>query len=73
MVENVVLECEKYVMERMDMMRVVLTEVGCEINEVVEKTGKEWMVLLLGLCDEANERMIEAVERVPCEIVTLSL
>ena len=44
------------------MMRVVLTEMGCEMNEVMEKTGKEWMVLLLGLCDETNEYMIEAVK-----------
>ena len=61
-VVHVVLKCEKYVRERMDMMRVVLTELGCEMNEVVEKTGKEWMVLLLGLCDESNESMIEAVK-----------
>ena len=61
-VEHVVLECEKYNRERIVMMRVVLTEMGCEMNEVMEKTGKEWMVLLLGLCDETNERMIEAVK-----------
>ena len=61
-VEHVVLECEKYNRERIVMMRVVLTEMGCEMNEVMEKTGKEWMVLLLGLCDETNEYMIEAVK-----------
>ena len=61
-VVHVVLECEKYDRERMNMMRVVLTEMGCEMNEVVEKSGREWMVLLLGLCQETNERMIEAVK-----------
>ena len=59
---HVVLESEKNDRERMNMMRVVLTEMGCEMNEVVEKSGREWMVLLLGLCQETNERMIEAVK-----------
>ncbi|MPC42475.1 hypothetical protein E2C01_036097 [Portunus trituberculatus] len=27
-----------------------------------EKTGREWMVLLLGLCRETSERMMEAVK-----------
>ncbi|MPC21927.1 hypothetical protein E2C01_014931 [Portunus trituberculatus] len=44
------------------MMQVVLTELGCNRNERVEKTGKEWMVVLLGLSRETNERMIEAVK-----------
>ena len=26
------------------------------------KTGREWMVLLLGLCRETNEKMIETVK-----------
>ena len=39
---------------RMDMMCVVMTEIGCEENELMEKTGREWMVLLLGLCGETN-------------------
>ena len=61
-VEHVILECEKYNRERMEMMNVVLIEMGCEMNEVIERTGKEWMVLLLGLCAETNGRMIEAVK-----------
>ena len=61
-VEHVVLECEKYERDRMEMMQVILTELGHSWDERVEKTGREWMVLLLGLCREKNERMIEAVK-----------
>ena len=61
-VEHVVLECEKYERDRMEMMQVILTELGHSWEERVEKTGREWMVLLLGLCRETNERMIEAVK-----------
>ncbi len=32
------------------------------MNEVVERTGREWMVLLLGLGGETNDRMIAAVK-----------
>ena len=68
-VEHVVLECEKYERDRMEMMQVILTELGHSWDERVEKTGREWMVLLLlllllGLCRETNERMIEAVKEV---------
>ena len=61
-VEHVVLECEKYERERRDMMDVVLTEMGSEAGVVIERTGIEWMVLLLGLCEETTERMIDAVK-----------
>ena len=40
----------------------VLTELGHSWDERVEKTGREWMVVLLGLCRETNERMSEAVK-----------
>ena len=43
----------------MEMMRVILTEMG---REMIERTGKEWMVLLLGLCGETSERMIDTVK-----------
>ena len=67
-VEHVVLECEKYERDRMEMMQVILTELGHSWDERVENTG--WvllhteyrMVLLLGLCRETNERMIEAMK-----------
>ena len=61
-VEHVMLECERYERDRREMMQVVLAELGHNRNERVEKTGWEWMVLLLGLCRETNERMIEAVK-----------
>ena len=61
-VEHVLLECGKYDRERMDMMRVVLTEMGFRMNDLVEMTGRERMVLLLGLCGDATECMIEAVK-----------
>ena len=53
--------------DRMEMMQVILSELGHGWEERVEKTGREWMVLLLlllllGLCRETNERMIEAVK-----------
>ena len=46
----------------MEMMRVILTEMGCEMNEVIERTGREWIVLLQGMCGETSERMIDAVK-----------
>ena len=59
--EHVVLECEKFDRNRMEMMHLILTEMGREMNEVTERTGREWMVFLLGMCGEGNERMIDAV------------
>ncbi|MPC39330.1 hypothetical protein E2C01_032863 [Portunus trituberculatus] len=56
------LECEKYERDRHEMMQVILSELGHNRNERVEKTGREWMVLLLGLCSETSERMMEAVK-----------
>ena len=41
------------------MMQVVLRELG---HDRVEMTGREWMVLLLGLCGERNEKMVETVK-----------
>ena len=61
-VEHVVLECVKYDRERMEMMRVVLSEMGCRVNELVERTGREWMVLLLGLCGDTTARIMDAVK-----------
>ncbi|MPC40919.1 hypothetical protein E2C01_034493 [Portunus trituberculatus] len=59
MVEHVMVECVKYARDRNEMMQVVLKELG---NSRVEKIRKEWMVVLLGLCGEMSERMIEAVK-----------
>ena len=39
----------KYDRDRMELMLMILTEMGCEMNEVIERTGREWMVLLVGL------------------------
>ena len=60
--DHVVLEWEKYERDRMEMMQVILTELGHSWDERVEKAGREWMVLLLGLCRETDERMIKAVK-----------
>ena len=55
---------------------VVLTEMGCQINEVVERTDKEWMVLL-GLDGDTTECMIEAfkmfLDSVECEESSVAL
>ena len=56
---HVVLECEKYDRDRMEMMCVILTEMGREMNEVIERTGREWMVVLVGLCGEVSTRIID--------------
>ncbi|MPC58568.1 hypothetical protein E2C01_052575 [Portunus trituberculatus] len=48
--KHVMLECEKYERDRHEMMQVILSELGHNRDERVEKTGREWMVLLLGLC-----------------------
>ncbi|MPC64966.1 hypothetical protein E2C01_059088 [Portunus trituberculatus] len=45
------LECVKYARDRNEMMQVVLRELG---DARVEKTGREWMVLLLGLCEDTR-------------------
>ncbi len=62
-VVHVMLECEKYQRERVEMMAVALSELGHSVGEVAERTGREWMVLLLGLSGEASEGMVEAVKR----------
>ncbi len=49
--------------ERLEMMEVSVSEMGWDVSEVVERTEREWMVLLLGLSEEATERMVEAVKR----------
>lgn len=36
--EHVVLECVKY--DKMEMINVILTELGCGLQEVIEKTGR---------------------------------
>ena len=42
-VEHVVLECEKYDRDRMEMMRVILREMGREMNErLKELEGNGW-------------------------------
>ena len=46
----------------MEMMRVILTEMGREMNKVIERIGREWMVLLVGLCGETSTRLIDAVK-----------
>ncbi|MPC94323.1 hypothetical protein E2C01_089487 [Portunus trituberculatus] len=61
-VEYGVLKCERYDRDRREMMQVIMTELEHNRNERVEKTGKEWMVMLLGLCGERSEKMIEAVK-----------
>lgn len=48
-------------------MQVILTEMGYDMNEVVERTGRDCMVLLLGPCGETTDRMIVAVKRLPGE------
>ncbi|MPC76486.1 hypothetical protein E2C01_070900 [Portunus trituberculatus] len=58
-VEHVMLECVKYARDRNEMMQVVLRQLG---DARVEKTGREWMLLLLGLCGDTSEKMIEAVK-----------
>ena len=37
-------------------------ETQSEMNEVIERTRREWMVLLLGLCGETSTKMIDAVK-----------
>ncbi|MPC31566.1 hypothetical protein E2C01_024860 [Portunus trituberculatus] len=61
-VEHVMLECEKYERERHEIMQLILSELGHNRDERVEKTGREWMVLLLGLCKGTSERIIEDVK-----------
>ena len=34
------------------------------MNKVIERTGMECMVVLVGLCGETSERMVDAVKEV---------
>lgn len=43
-------------------MQVVLNKIRWEVNELIERMGRKWMVLLLGLGEEATQRMTEAVK-----------
>jgi len=73
-VQHVILQCEKYGRDRTEMMRVILPQLGCNMNEMVEQTGREWMVLLLGLCRETycgSERVLG--ENVVCQVYTLQV
>ena len=40
-VHHVILECEMYDSDKMEMIHVILNGMGCEIHEVVERTGRE--------------------------------
>ena len=45
------------------MMEVLLSEMSQELNVGVEmRTGRDWMVLMLGLSGESNRKVIEAVK-----------
>ena len=59
MVDHLVLECVKYARDRNEMMQVMLRELG---NVIMERTGKEWMVLLQRLSGDMNVMRIEAVK-----------
>ena len=61
-VVHVMLLCERYRRERTEMMRVVLSEMGRDVNDRTARTEREWMLLLLGLNGEANDRIMEAVK-----------
>ena len=65
MVCHVILECEEYERERLEMLQVVKNEVllrASEVNGVVVRTEKEWMLLLLGISGEETDCMMEAVK-----------
>ena len=61
-VEHIMLECTKYGRIRTEMMRTVLIELECNEGEYMEKTGREWMMLLLGLCEGTTERIVTEVK-----------
>ena len=53
-VGHVALEYENYDRDNgNDACDSILTEMGPEMNEVIERTGKEWM-MLVGLCGETS-------------------
>ena len=60
-VEHVVLECEMYDRDIMKLMRLILTEMRREMNEVIERTG---------LCGETSERIINAVKLSPRQSIS---
>ncbi|MPC41049.1 hypothetical protein E2C01_034630 [Portunus trituberculatus] len=58
-VEHMVLEYVKYAKHRNKIMEVVLREFE---NVRVEKTGREWMALVLGLFGDMNDRVIDTAK-----------
>ena len=50
-VEHVMLECVKYARDRNELIQVVLREQG----HGRVKTGREWMVVVLGMCERRME------------------
>ena len=48
--------------DRIELMHVILTAMGREMNEVIERTGREWNMLLVGLCRETSTRMTDVVK-----------
>ena len=71
-----ILECAKYT-DRMEMMRVIQTNMGCEVDEVTERNASELIVLLLTaetkdlkdpwlrLCQDTSAREIDAMKDFP--------
>ena len=73
---DMILECAKYT-DRMEMMRVIQTNMGCEVDEVTERNASELIVLLLTaetkdlkdpwlrLCQDTSAREIDAMKDFP--------
>lgn len=53
---TVVVECDKYETDRREMRQVIVTKLGHNLDERMEKTGRKSMVLLLELCKETTEK-----------------
>jgi hypothetical protein len=62
-VEHLMMECDAYERERLEMMRVILDEKGEGDGVMHERTGDEWIAMIVGLSAGVTAAMTESGKR----------
>lgn len=62
-VEHLMLECEAYEVERIDMMNDVLEELGENDGQMYERTAEDWICIIVGLNEDRQKRAVEGGKR----------
>ena len=63
MVEHLIMECEAYESERLEMIGVILDERGEDDGVMYERTEDEWMTMIVGLSPGVTTAKIESAKR----------